>query len=174
MIPWWPLLSSIACCITARSSPSAATATVCARSAAPVSSRRRSCTRSRSHEAGLPSWVHKETRAAASDSCGHSAARVPVDYLDKPSRPWRQNHTHRGGQFFMSPGGYFRMSLDTPSQGWRTFLRNHAPDVAAMDLFVISTIGFKLLYAFVIVRLDRRELVCINVTAHPTAEWVAR
>ena len=43
-----------------------------------------------------------------------------------------------------------------------------------MDLFVIPTIGFKLLYAFVIVRLDRRDLVCINVTAHPTAEWVAR
>ena len=45
-----------------------------------------------------------------------------------------------------------------PSQGWRTFLRNHAPDVAAMDLFVIPTIGFKLLYAFVVVRLDRIPL----------------
>src|ERR1700726_1201145 len=61
-----------------------------------------------------------------------------------------------------------------PSQGWRTFLRNHAPDVAAMDLFVVPTIGFDLLYAFVIVRLDRRDLVWINVTANPTAEWVAR
>ena len=61
-----------------------------------------------------------------------------------------------------------------PSQGWRTFLCNHAPDVAAMDLFVVPTIGFKLLYAFVIVRLDRRDLVWINVTANPTAEWVAR
>ena len=45
-----------------------------------------------------------------------------------------------------------------PSQGWRTFLRNHAPDIAAMDLFVVPTIGFKLLYGFVIVRIDRREL----------------
>jgi transposase InsO family protein len=43
-----------------------------------------------------------------------------------------------------------------------------------MDLFVVPTIGFKLLYAFVVVRLDRRDLVWINVTAHPTAEWVAR
>ena len=57
-----------------------------------------------------------------------------------------------------------------PSQGWHTFLRNHAQDIAAMDLFVVPTIGFDLLYAFVIVRLDRRELVWINVTAHPTAE----
>src|SRR5215471_9270719 len=61
-----------------------------------------------------------------------------------------------------------------PGQVWRTFLRSHAPSIAAMDLFVVPTIGFKLLYAFVIVRLDRRDLVWINVTAHPTAEWVAR
>src|SRR5499425_3826842 len=61
-----------------------------------------------------------------------------------------------------------------PSQKWCTFLRNHAPNIAAMDLFVVPAIGFKLLYAFVVVRLDRRELVWINVTAHPTAEWVAR
>src|SRR5258705_10005881 len=61
-----------------------------------------------------------------------------------------------------------------PSQGWRTFLRNHAPDIAAMDLFVVPTIGFNLLYAFVVVRLDRRDLVWINVTANPTTEWVAR
>ncbi len=61
-----------------------------------------------------------------------------------------------------------------PSQGWRTFLRNHAPDIAAMDLFVVPTIGFDLLYAFVIVRLGRRELVWINVTTSPTAEWITR
>jgi transposase InsO family protein len=61
-----------------------------------------------------------------------------------------------------------------PSQGWRTFLRNHAPDIAAIDLFVVPTIGFDLLYALVIVRLVRRDLVRINVTTHPTAEWIAR
>jgi hypothetical protein len=61
-----------------------------------------------------------------------------------------------------------------PSQEWRTFLRNHAPDIAAMDLFVVPTIGFKLLYGFVIIRLDRRDLVWIGVTTSPTAEWVER
>ena len=61
-----------------------------------------------------------------------------------------------------------------PSPGWRTFLRNHAPDIAAMDLFVAPTIGFDLLYVLVIVRLERRNLVWINVTPHPTAEWIAR
>jgi hypothetical protein len=37
-----------------------------------------------------------------------------------------------------------------------------------MDLSVVPTIGFDLLYAFVVVRLDRRELMWINVTANPT------
>src|SRR2546430_10462128 len=60
-----------------------------------------------------------------------------------------------------------------PSQGWCTFLRNHAPDIAAMDLFVVPSIGFDLLYALVIVRLARRDLVWINVTTHPTADWIA-
>jgi hypothetical protein len=50
-----------------------------------------------------------------------------------------------------------------PGRGWLTFLRNHAPDIAAMDLFVVPTIGFDLLYAFVVVQLDRRDLVWINV-----------
>ena len=61
-----------------------------------------------------------------------------------------------------------------PSQGWSTFLRNHLPEVAAMDLFVVPTIGFDLLYAFIIIRLDRRALVWISVTTNPTAEWIAR
>jgi transposase InsO family protein len=60
-----------------------------------------------------------------------------------------------------------------PSQGWCTFLWNHAPDTAAMDQFVVPTIGFDLLYAFIIVRLDRRDLVWINVTKNLTAEWIA-
>ena len=41
------------------------------------------------------------------------------------------------------------------NQGWRTFLHNHTPEIAAMDLFVVPTISFELLYAFIVVRLDR-------------------
>jgi hypothetical protein len=61
-----------------------------------------------------------------------------------------------------------------PSQGWRTFLRNHAPDIAAIDLFVTPTIGFDVLYAFIIVRIARRDLVWINVTTNPSADWIRR
>jgi transposase InsO family protein len=69
---------------------------------------------------------------------------------------------------------YMVRQVGPSSQGWRTFLRNHAPDIAAMDLFVVPTIGFDLLYAFVIVRLDRRDLIWLNVTKNPTAEWIVR
>ena len=74
----------------------------------------------------------------------------------------------------MSVAKYMVKRRRPPSQGWRTFLRNHAPNIAAMDLFVVPTIGFDLLYAFVIVRLGRRDLVWINVSTNPTAEWIAR
>jgi transposase InsO family protein len=59
-------------------------------------------------------------------------------------------------------------------QPWGTFLRNHMPHIAAMDLLVVPTLGFVQLYVLVIVRLARRELVWINVTAHPTADWIAQ
>jgi transposase InsO family protein len=69
---------------------------------------------------------------------------------------------------------YMERRCRPPSRGWKTFLRNHAPQIAAVDLFVVPTIGFKLLYALVILRLERRLLLLVNVTAHPTAEWVAQ
>jgi hypothetical protein len=69
---------------------------------------------------------------------------------------------------------YMAKKGDPSGQSWGTFLRNHAPNIAAMDLFVVPTIGFNLLYVLVIVRLARRELVWINVTPHPTAEWIAQ
>jgi transposase InsO family protein len=61
-----------------------------------------------------------------------------------------------------------------PSPGWRAFLRYHTAHIAAIDLFVIPTIGFKLLYGLVILRLERRRLVWTNVTTNPTADWIAR
>ena len=69
---------------------------------------------------------------------------------------------------------YMERRRRPPSQSWRTFLRNHAPHIAAVDLFVVPTISFKLLYGLAILRLDRRHLVWTNVTENPTAEWIAR
>jgi transposase InsO family protein len=61
-----------------------------------------------------------------------------------------------------------------PGQSWRTFLRNHADGFAAIDFFIVPTIGFKLLYCLVLLAHGRRQLVYHAVTAHPTAEWVAQ
>jgi len=59
-------------------------------------------------------------------------------------------------------------------QAWWTFLQNHADGIASIDLFVVPTITFKLLFALVIMRHSRREVVSFAVTAHPTADWLAR
>ncbi len=61
-----------------------------------------------------------------------------------------------------------------PSQTWRTFLDNHARDIVAIDFFTVPTATFRILFAFVVLRHDRRRVVHFNVTAHPTAQWTAQ
>ena len=61
-----------------------------------------------------------------------------------------------------------------PSQGWRTFLSNHTDGIASMDLFVVPTLSFRLLYGFLVLRHHRRRIMWLGVTANPTAEWIAR
>jgi hypothetical protein len=69
---------------------------------------------------------------------------------------------------------YHRSALRRPpSQSWRTFLHNHAPHIWAADFFTVPTVTFHTLYVFFITH-DRRRIVHLNVTAHPTAEWVWR
>ncbi len=70
-------------------------------------------------------------------------------------------------------GRYMIRTRRARSQGWKTFLRNHAAGIAAIGLFVARTISFKLLYGLVILRHARRRLVTISVTANPTSEWIA-
>ena len=61
-----------------------------------------------------------------------------------------------------------------PGQSWRTFLRNHADGIAAVDFLIVPTIGFKLLYCLVLLAHSRRQLMYYAVTAYPTAEWLAQ
>ena len=61
-----------------------------------------------------------------------------------------------------------------PSQTWRTFLRNHANSIAAIDLCVVQTVTFDRLFAFIVVGHGRRQLLWFAVTRHPTAEWLAQ
>jgi transposase InsO family protein len=68
---------------------------------------------------------------------------------------------------------YMARSRRPPSQGWKTFLRNHADGVASMDLFVVPTVSFRLLYGLLILAHRRRKILWLGVTAHPSAEWIA-
>jgi transposase InsO family protein len=63
---------------------------------------------------------------------------------------------------------------DRPSQTWTTFVRNHIEGIASIDLFVVPTIAFQQLFAFVVLGHERRRVLWFAVTRHPTAEWLAR
>ena len=69
---------------------------------------------------------------------------------------------------------YMARRRQPPSQGWKFFLRNHADGIVSMDLFVVPTISFRLLYGFLILQHSRRELLWLGVTARPSAHWIAR
>ena len=69
---------------------------------------------------------------------------------------------------YMSRGGR------PPSQSWKTFLRNHAEAIAAIDMCVVPTVSFDCLFAFLVLSHGRRQLLWFEVTRHPTAEWLAR
>jgi len=60
-----------------------------------------------------------------------------------------------------------------PSQTWRTFIRNHMSDLAAIDFFTVHTAGFKTLYVFLILALDRIRAIHFNVTTNPTVDWTS-
>jgi hypothetical protein len=62
----------------------------------------------------------------------------------------------------------------TPSQNWRTFLRNQAEGIAAIDLFVVASASFQLLYVMIILAHGRRKIMRTAVTEHPTAVWLSR
>jgi hypothetical protein len=64
---------------------------------------------------------------------------------------------------------YMARRRGPPSQGWKTFLRNHADGITAMDLFVVPTVSFRLLYGLLIMKHSRWRIFWLGVTAHPTA-----
>jgi len=62
----------------------------------------------------------------------------------------------------------------TPSPTWRNFLRSQAAGIAAIDMFVVASASFRLLYVMIILAHDRRKIVRFDVTRNPTAGWLAR
>ena len=71
-------------------------------------------------------------------------------------------------------GRYMPWRPKVPSPTWRSFLHNHLTDIAAVDMFVVATATFRLLYVVVVLGHDRRKIMHFGVTAHPTQDWLAR
>jgi len=101
-------------------------------------------------------------------------------------RMWRENPTWGvpriqaelhllGYEIAESTVAKYRLrSRQPPSQTWQSFLRNHAGQIAAIDFFTVPTATFNVLYGFIVLLHDRRQVVHFNVTAHPTALWTAQ
>jgi transposase InsO family protein len=61
-----------------------------------------------------------------------------------------------------------------PSPSWRSFLRSEAIGIAAIDMFIVHSATFRLLFIMSILAHDRRKMVRFDVTHHPTAGWLSR
>lgn len=66
---------------------------------------------------------------------------------------------------------YLAMYPLPPLPGWRVFLRNHMHDAAAIDMFVVVSMSFRLLCALIFIGLDRRKILHVSATEHPTQVW---
>jgi putative transposase len=71
-------------------------------------------------------------------------------------------------------GRHLPRRSNTPSPTWRSFLRNHMTPIAAVDMFVVATVTFKLLYAVIVLNHQRRRVIHFEVTQDPTQVWLAR
>src|ERR1700694_5176054 len=103
-----------------------------------------------------------------------SETRALIRHMNHENPLWGAPRIH--GELLMlgievaesTVGRYMVRRRRPPSKGWKTFLRNHAAGIASLDLFVVRTISFKLLYGLVILRHARRRLVIVSVSTNPT------
>ena len=132
------------------------------------------------HRAGFRSfWRWKSSRRAGRPSVPPEIRRL-IREMSLANPLWGAPRIH--GELLKlgidvgqtSVAKYMARRRRPPSQGWRTFLRNHADGIASIDLFVVPTISFRLLYGLLVLRHDRRRILWLGVTAHPSAEWIAQ
>jgi transposase InsO family protein len=131
------------------------------------------------HRRGFRAYWRWKSRQVGGRPRIDSEIRALIRRMSRENPLWGAPRIH--GELLMlgievaesTVGRYMVRYRRPPSQGWKTFLRNHAVGIASLDLFVVRTISFKLLYGLVILRHARRRIVSISVTSNPTAEWIA-
>ena len=104
-------------------------------------------------------------------SPAHSGDECCQPAVGSPADPWR---TAQARHRYRTDHGRKIHGEGEAAAIAKTFLRNHADGIASMDLFVVPTVSFRLLYGFLILRHSRREILWLSVTAHPSTEWIAR
>jgi transposase InsO family protein len=132
------------------------------------------------HRAGFKAFWHWNSRNRAGRPRIDRGLRDLIQRMSRENPLWGASRIH--GELLMlgfevaqsTVSKYIERRPRPPSQTWKTFLQNHAEAIAAIDMCVVPTLTFDLLFAFLVVGHGRRQLLWIEVTRHPTAEWLAR
>jgi transposase InsO family protein len=132
------------------------------------------------HRAGFKAFWRWKSRRRAGRPKIDRGLRDLIQGMSKENPLWGASRIH--GELLMlgfevaqsTVSKYMARGRTPPSQSWKTFLRNHAQAIAAIDLCVVPTLTFERLFAFLVLGHGRRRLLWFEVTRHPTAEWLAR
>src|SRR5258706_10378352 len=132
------------------------------------------------HRAGFEAFWRWKSRKRAGRPKIDRGLRDLIRRMSKENPVWGASRIH--GELLMlgfevaqsTVSKYMVRGGAPPSQSWKTFLRNHAQAIAAIDLCVVPTLTFERLFAFLVLGHGRRQLLWFEVTRHPTAEWLAR
>ena len=132
------------------------------------------------HRAGFKAFWRWESRNRAGRPKIDRGLRDLIQRMCRENPMWGASRIH--GELLMlgfevaqsTVSRYIVRVRNPPSQTWKTFLRNHAEAITAIDMCVVPTVSFDLLFAFLVLGHGRRQLLWFEVTRHPTAEWLAR
>jgi transposase InsO family protein len=132
------------------------------------------------HRAGFKVFWRWKSRNRAGRPKIDRGLRDLIRRMNRENALWGASRIH--GELLMlgfqvaqsTVSKYMVRCQNPPSHTWKTFLRNHAEAIVAIDMCVVPTLTFDHLFAFLVLGHGRRQLLWFEVTRHPTAEWLAR
>jgi transposase InsO family protein len=132
------------------------------------------------HRSGFKAFWRRKSRNRAGRPKVDRELRELIRRMSRENPFWGAPRIH--GELLMlgfevaqsTVSKYMARGRRPPSQGWKTFLRNHTEAIAAIDMCAVPTLTFERLFAFLVLGHGRRQLLWVEVTRHPTAEWLAR
>jgi transposase InsO family protein len=131
------------------------------------------------HRAGFKAFWRWKSRKKVGRPKIDRGLRDLIRRMSRENPKWGASRIHGellmlGFEVAQSTVSKYMVQDGSPSQSWKTFFRNHAQAISAIDLVVVPTLTFERLFAFLVLGHGRRQLLWFEVTRHPTAEWLAR